>query len=105
MKTAQELVDLTPAQLKHWKEFVKAAKAFKKSGGRFYSNLDTIKAYNGNNISGVEGDESRDIGTCFETASVSLESISNSDFCSYADDTHYFTVHDHVEFDADGEGE
>ncbi|WP_407058007.1 hypothetical protein [Klebsiella oxytoca] len=47
MKTAEELVELTPAQLKAWKKLQAAVNEFVCAGGKFYSNLDSLSGYNG----------------------------------------------------------
>ncbi len=46
-----KLTKLTPKQTKCWNDLVKALQEYKKSGGRLYSCLDTIRAFNGNNYS------------------------------------------------------
>lgn len=50
MATLQELIDLTPAQEKAWKRLEKAVKDFRAAGGKFYSVLDTLSAYNGEHV-------------------------------------------------------
>ncbi|ELE6478034.1 hypothetical protein RMS99_004233 [Enterobacter hormaechei] len=50
MATLQELIDLTPEQEKAWKRLEKAVKDFRAAGGKFYSVLDTLSAYNGEHV-------------------------------------------------------
>ncbi len=50
MATLQELIDLTPEQEKAWNRLVKAVKDFRAAGGKFYSVLDTLSAYNGEHV-------------------------------------------------------
>lgn len=91
MATLQELIDLTPQQEKAWKRIERAVKDFQAAGGRFYSVLDTLSAYNGEHVATIEGDEGH------HTASVYMPSIDATGFTSWADDWHGFVLKDGVE--------
>ncbi len=82
MKTADELVELTPAQLKAWKNLQTAVKEFVSAGGQFYSNLDILSGYNGKYVAKIEPGCT---GEC-QADDCGMPSITNSGFCSYADD-------------------
>lgn len=95
MATLQELIDLTPEQEKAWKRLEKAVKDFRAAGGKFYSVLDTLSAYNGEHVSFI--DETGD----HHASSVHMQSIDAPGFCSFADDWHGITLKDGVEVDED----
>ncbi|AIF94865.1 hypothetical protein SS17_3315 [Escherichia coli O157:H7 str. SS17] len=57
MATLQELIDLTPEQEKAWNRLVKAVKDFRAAGGKFYSVLDTLSAYNGEHVASIDNDK------------------------------------------------
>jgi hypothetical protein len=85
MPTVQELIELTPEQRKAWKRLEKAIKDFKQAGGAFYSVLDTLNAYNGNNVAFID-----ETGEHF-TGNVLFESIDSPGLTSFADDWHGIT--------------
>lgn len=89
--TMQNLVNLTPEQSKAWKRFEKAAKDFRKAGGKFYTVLETVSGYNGTYIDYIEND----IG--HSTADVSLPSFTDTGLSGFADDYHGFIVKEGVE--------
>ncbi|WP_447840859.1 hypothetical protein [Enterobacter bugandensis] len=91
MATLQELIDLTPAQEKAWKRLEKAVKDFRAAGGKFYSVLDTLSAYNGEHVATINAD------TGYHTASVHMPSIDSPGFTSWADDWHGITLEDSIE--------
>ena len=95
MATLQELIDLTPAQEKAWKRLEKAVKDFRAAGGKFYSVLDTLSAYNGEHVATINGD------TGYPTASVYMPSIDSPGFTSWADDWHGITLEDGIEVEKD----
>ncbi|MGM8451231.1 hypothetical protein ACS6GG_24460 [Enterobacter bugandensis] len=95
MATLQELIDLTPEQEKAWKRLEKAVKDFRAAGGKFYSVLDTLSAYNGKHVATINNDDG------YHTASVNMPSIDVPGFCSFADDWHGITLKDGVEVDED----
>lgn len=95
MATLQELIDLTPAQEKAWKRLEKAVKDFRAAGGRFYSVLDSLHAYNGEHVAAIDND------TGYHTASVYMPSTTDPDLSSFADDWHGITLNDGVEVDED----
>lgn len=95
MATLQEIIDLTPEQEKAWKRLVRAVQDFKASGGKFYSVLDTLSAYNGEHVATIDND------TGYHTASVYMPSIDCAGFSSFADDWHGITLKDGVEVDED----
>ncbi|EFM4510363.1 hypothetical protein NCH84_005647, partial [Escherichia coli] len=68
MATLQELIDLTPEQEKAWNRLVKAVKDFRAAGGKFYSVLDTLSAYNGEHVASIDNDKG------YHTASVYMPS-------------------------------
>lgn len=90
-KTLQEIVDLTPEQLKAWKRFERAFKDFKKAGGNFYTVLETVYGYNGKDIYDVDNDGEHD------TQSVSMPSIMDRGLSGFADDWHGFVLKAGVE--------
>lgn len=90
-KTLQELVDLTPEQLKAWKRFERAVKDFKTAGGKFYTVLETVYGYNGEDIDDVDNDGEHN------TQSVSMPSIMDKGLSGFADDRHGFVLKDGVE--------
>ncbi|EED1928064.1 hypothetical protein EF220_RS21335 [Escherichia coli] len=79
MATLQELIDLTPEQEKAWNRLVKAVKDFRAAGGKFYSVLDTLSAYNGEHVASIDA----------------------PGLTSWADDWHGITLKDGVEVDED----
>lgn len=89
--TIQSLADLTPEQRKAWNRFEKAAKDFRKAGGKFYTVLETVSGYNGNYIDHVDND----VG--FSTADVLLPSFTDDGLSGFADDYHGFIVKEGVE--------
>ncbi len=91
MATLQELIDLTPAQERAWKRLERAVKDFQAVGGKFYSVLDTLSAYNGENVASIDND------TGYHTASVYMPSIDAPGFTSWADDWHGITLKDGVD--------
>ncbi|HHH2895377.1 TPA: hypothetical protein ACPZW7_005712 [Citrobacter freundii] len=95
MATLQEIIDLTPEQEKAWKRLVRAVQDFKASGGKFYSVLDTLSAYNGEHVATIDKD------TGYHTVSVYMPSIDCAGFTSFADDWHGITLKDGVEVDED----
>lgn len=95
MATLQELIDLTPTQEKAWKRLEKAVKDFRAAGGKFYSVLDTLSAYNGEHVTTINGD------TGYHTASVHMPSIDSPGFTSWADDWHGITLEDGIEVEED----
>ncbi len=82
MKTADELVELTPAQLKAWKKLQAAVEEFVNAGGQFYSNLDSLSGYNGKHVAKIEPNCT---GDC-QADDCGMPFIMNAGFCSYADD-------------------
>ncbi|HFO4433835.1 hypothetical protein N5T01_00115 [Escherichia coli] len=82
MATLQELIDLTPEQEKAWNRLVKAVKDFRAAGGKFYSVLDTLSAYNGEHVANIDNDKG------YHTASVYMPSIDAPGLTSWADDWH-----------------
>lgn len=90
-RNLQNMVSLTPEQHKAWKRLEKAFKDFKKAGGEIYTVLDTVNAYNGQYIAGVDSD----VG--LHTAGVLMPSITDPGFCSFADDWHGFILKEGVE--------
>ncbi|HDL6885648.1 TPA: hypothetical protein PXL93_001583 [Yersinia enterocolitica] len=102
--TTEELLALTPEQVKAWKRFKAAVKDFKKAGGEFYTVLDSVRAYNGKYVEQITGDESE---SPHETSDAGMDSISNPGLSGFADDTHYIHLTDKgrklVEGNADAE--
>lgn len=93
MATLQELIDLTPEQEKAWKRLERAVKDFRAAGGKFYSVLDTLSAYNGEHVATIDND------TGYHTASVYMPSIDAPGFSSFADDWHGIELKSGVEVD------
>ena len=95
--TLRDLTALTPEQEKAFKRMQRAHKDFLKAGGRYYTVLETVYAYNGMNLSGVDtadnlagssGFTSRD-DPCF-AGDLSLPCIMDTGLSGFADDAHYF---------------
>ncbi|EEZ1994055.1 hypothetical protein E8275_004216 [Escherichia coli] len=95
MATLQELIDLTPEKEKAWKRLVKAVKDFRAAGGKFYSVLDTLSAYNGEHVASIDNDKG------YHTARVYMPGIDAPGLTSWADDWHGITLKDGVEVDDD----
>ena len=81
-KTAEELLELTPAQQKAWRKMESGAKEFLKAGGRFYSCLDTLSAYNGKYVHDIEAGTK---GDCQADTS-GMPFFTNAGLSSFADD-------------------
>lgn len=90
-RNLQSMVDLTPEQLKAWKKLERAFKDFKKSGGKFYTVLDTVSAYNGQYIADIDND----VGHC--TQDVFMPSITDAGLSGFSDDWHGFILKEGVE--------
>lgn len=91
----QELIDLTPAQMKAWKALESAVKLCKKEKIFFYQCLDTLHGLNGRNVKNVVGDEKSDgmqgrDECCLQW--LSYPSVTTA--CSFADDNHYVVLKD-----------
>ncbi|WP_261666927.1 hypothetical protein [Erwinia mallotivora] len=97
-RTLQQLVDLTPEQLKAWKRFERAFKDFKKAGGKFYTVLETVYGYNGEHIHDVDNDVGHHV------QGVSMPSIMDRGLSGFADDWHGFILKDGVEVADDNGG-
>lgn len=95
MATLQELIDLTPDQEKAWKSLKRAVKDFKAAGGKFYSVLDTLSAYNGEHVVTINNDAG------YPTTSVNMPSIDCAGFTSFADDWHGIMLKDDVVVEED----
>lgn len=89
--TVADLLELTPAQLKAWKQIESGVKAFKKSGGEFYTVLETVRGYNGKYVEEITGDEHE---SRYSTSDVHMHSIRNHGFAGFADDSHYIHLTD-----------
>ncbi|WP_313611702.1 hypothetical protein [Pantoea piersonii] len=90
-KSLQEMVELTAEQAKAWKRFEKAFKDFKNAGGKFYTVLETVYGYNGEDISDVSSDEGH------YTQDVYMPSITDRGLSGFADDWHGFILKPGVE--------
>jgi hypothetical protein len=77
------LCDLTEEQLKCFKELKRAYSKCVKSGIYFHQVLDTIHAFNGENVKEI--DDNSDNGYCTQTIYVPFIHT----VCSWADDNHY----------------
>jgi len=91
----QRLVDLTESQKKAWNKIEKAFKEFKSAGGKVYTVLGTVSAYNGQYIAGVDNDVGH------HTADVFMPSISDEGLSGFADDWHGFILKEGVEVSSD----
>ncbi|WP_261643097.1 hypothetical protein [Erwinia mallotivora] len=90
-KTLQSMVELTPDQLIAWKRFERAFKDFKKAGGKFYTVLDTVSAYNGEYIADIDNNGDH------YTQDVFMPSITDAGLSGFADDWHGFILKECVE--------
>ncbi len=87
--TPQEKIALTPEQEKAFKSFKRAYKKCKKSGIEFYTILESIYALNGEHLIRVhDGDGRKDL--CLQ--GLRNDSIFDTGFSGWADDTHYAEV-------------
>ncbi|HEJ7993710.1 TPA: hypothetical protein SMI27_004418 [Serratia liquefaciens] len=80
--TAEELIELTPEQLKAWRKIKRAVKEFEQAGGKFYTCLSAMGAYNGEYVQEILPGED---GDCHADES-GMPILYNPGFCSYADD-------------------
>lgn len=97
MVTLQELIDLTPEQLRAWKRLERAVKDFKAAGGAFYSVLDTLNGYNGKHVLSIDESGEHYVGDVY------FSSIDCQGFTSYADDWHGITLKPGVNVEVGGE--
>lgn len=84
--TLEDLLELTPAQLKAWKQIESGVKAFKKAGGEFYTVLETVSGYNGKYVDEITGDERE---SRYPTADAHMHSIFDAGLSGFADDPHF----------------
>ncbi|MCK9999333.1 hypothetical protein MKT39_009345 [Providencia rettgeri] len=91
--TAQELIEMTPEQQRAFKRFEKAARDFKKKGGRFYTVLDSIHGLNGEYVIDITAPADIEQGE-IDSESVFMPSVVNSGFSGFADDTHMIKLTD-----------
>ena len=96
-KTLQELVDLTPEQLKAWKRLVRAHKDFEKAGGQLYHNIDRISGYNGQYIDNIGNIEYHRRQKTYPVENVFMQSILTPNLECFADDNHVFILKSGVE--------
>ncbi|CAI1573727.1 Uncharacterised protein [Serratia entomophila] len=89
--TLEDLLELTPAQLKAWKQIEFGVKAFKKAGGEFYTVLETVSGYNGKYVDEIIGDERE---SRYPTADAHMHSIFDVGLACFADDTHFIHLTD-----------
>ncbi|HEI9710153.1 TPA: hypothetical protein SLN25_001460 [Serratia marcescens] len=89
--TLEDLLELTPAQLKAWKQIESGVKAFKKAGGAFYSVLESVHGYNGKYVDEITGDERE---SHYPTADIHMHTIFDAGLSGFADDTHYIHLTD-----------
>ncbi|MGE6303207.1 hypothetical protein [Serratia liquefaciens] len=80
--TAEELIELTPVQLKAWRKIKRGVKEFEQAGGKFYVCLSTMSAYNGEYVQEILPGQDGDCGA----DDSGMPYIYNPGFCSYADD-------------------
>lgn len=97
MKT-DELLALTPAQEKAWRKFKKAVAEFEAAGGKFYTALETVHAYNGEYVTDISNDSSQ-----YLAPDACMDYIQNMGFSGFADDTHYIHLTDEGEALIEGE--
>lgn len=93
MKTAEEYqdaIELTPEQKKAFTALVRAVNRCKKENIYFYQCLETLGALNGNNVRCV--DEGGPCGAPNSLQHMDFPKVRTE--CSFADDTHYVTLHD-----------
>lgn len=88
-KTAEELLELTPAQAKAWSKIADGMKEFKKAGGAFYAVLDNLSGYNPKYVKDIQANEHGDI----QGDNAGMPTVCYRGLCSYADDDPgiYFT--------------
>ena len=96
-KTLQELVDLTPEQLKAWKRLVRAYKDFEKAGGQLYHSIDGMSGYNGQYIKNIDNIENYRRQKIYPIETVFMQSISTPNLECFADDNHIFILKNGVE--------
>lgn len=80
--TAEELIELTPVQLKAWRKIKRGVKEFEQAGGKFYVCLSTMSSYNGEYVQEILPGQDGDCGA----DDSGMPYIYNPGFCSYADD-------------------
>ncbi|MGJ0637202.1 hypothetical protein [Xenorhabdus bovienii] len=80
----QDLIELTPEQLKAWKRIERAVIDFKKSGGVFYTVLDCLHGLNGKNVYAISVGDGGDI----ITENILMSSIRDAGFSGMCDDIH-----------------
>ncbi|EMH4032952.1 Uncharacterised protein [Klebsiella oxytoca] len=89
--TLEDLIELTPAQLKAWKQIESGVKAFKKAGGKFYTVLESVHGYNGAYVDEIDGGER---GKGISTNDAYMPSIFDAGLAGFADDPHFFHLTD-----------
>jgi len=87
-ETANSLCELTNEQKKAFINLKKAYKRCLNSGIFFHQILDTLEAFNGNNVLTV--DDTPDNGYCIQTLNIDYMKI----VCGWADDDHYVHFRD-----------
>ncbi|MGM7654041.1 hypothetical protein [Serratia marcescens] len=85
--TIDELVELTPEQLKAWRKIESGVKAFKKAGGEFYTVLESMHGYNGAYVDEITGGERRE---GIPTNDAYMPRIFDAGLAGFADDKHFF---------------
>ncbi|WP_208295329.1 hypothetical protein [Serratia plymuthica] len=98
--TIDELLDMTPEQLKAWKKIESGVKAFKKAGGEFYTVLATVRGYNGKHVKEITGDERE---SHYPTSDVHMHSMHDAGLAGFADDPHFIHLTDKGEALLEGE--
>lgn len=89
--TLEELLELTPAQLKAWKQIESGVKAFKKAGGEFYTVLAKVRGYNGKYVEEITTDECK---SRHPTSDVHMYQILDAGLAGFADDEHFIHLTD-----------
>ncbi|CAI1036884.1 hypothetical protein [Serratia fonticola] len=82
----EELLALTPEQEKAWRQMKAGFKAFTKAGGKFYTILESVHAYNGEYVNDITGDENE---SAYPTPDAKMDFIFNSGLAGFADDAHF----------------
>ncbi|MBN5198728.1 hypothetical protein JY494_04310 [Serratia marcescens] len=89
--TLEDLLGFTPEQLKAWKKIESGVKAFKKSGGEFYTVLATVRGYNGKYVEEITGDERE---SHYPTSDANMYAILDAGLAGFADDPHFIHLTD-----------
>lgn len=98
--TTDELLALTPEQEKAWRRIKSGVKAFTEAGGKFYTVLESMHAYNGKYVSKITTGEDM---SQYYAADAHMDFIFNWGIAGFADDDHFIHLTDEGEALIEGE--